>query len=246
MPDTASYAIKMEEIRAIPYKKVKKPYMPMSIYLQEAVDLYHWALDDKDALSQAGLEQDELFDFKKRIEICQEAQTNWNKTKKLKDEHIKKWNEEKDKGIELKTKLLHDFSFAYRNDKAILKVLKGIKKGRSYAHLIQDLSQLSDLGKKYPKELEHIKFDFQKLEIAHEAGSSLGGIYAQAKVTKSNISPSLDYRNQAYTHLKEAVEKLRRYGRFVFKGNLERLNGYSSEYRRRVNNKKQLRSLNDA
>jgi hypothetical protein len=42
-------------------------------------------------------------------------------------------------------------------------------------------------------------------------------------------------RNQAYTHLKEAVDYIREYGRYVFWRNPARLKGYRSDYRRMLN-----------
>jgi vacuolar-type H+-ATPase subunit E/Vma4 len=44
-------------------------------------------------------------------------------------------------------------------------------------------------------------------------------------------------RDQAYTHLKEAVDEIREFGRYVFRQNKKRSRVYASEYKRHIKSK---------
>ena len=66
-------------------------------------------------------------------------------------------------------------------------------------------------------------------------GSALlmAALLAAATGERIDTSESKRIRDQAYTHLKEAVDEIRAYGQYVFRHIDERLKGYRSNYLRR-------------
>ena len=56
------------------------------------------------------------------------------------------------------------------------------------------------------------------------------------------LRDELIHHNQAFTHLKEAVDYIREYGRYVFWRNPARLKGYRSDYIRKLNKRSTRRN----
>jgi hypothetical protein len=52
---------------------------------------------------------------------------------------------------------------------------------------------------------------------------------------RQDFSAVKKIRDQAFTHVKEAVDKIRKCGQFVFWRNAARVKGYRSDYLRRIN-----------
>ena len=130
----------------------------------------------------------------------------------------------------MRDQLLHDFRYAYRNDAAILARVAEIAEGDTNADMIQDLNDLSPLGKSNTGPLEAINFSPDKLEAAANASDELANILALANGDKSLQSESKVIRDKAYTHLKELVDEIRNAGKYLFWKNEKRLKGYRSEF----------------
>jgi hypothetical protein len=130
----------------------------------------------------------------------------------------------------MRDQLLHDFRYAYRNDAAILARVAEIAEGDSNADMIQDLNDLSLLGKSNTGPLEAINFSLEKLEAAATASDELANILALANGDKSLQNDSKVIRDKAYTHLKELVDEIRAAGKYLFWKNEKRLKGYRSEF----------------
>ena len=69
----------------------------------------------------------------------------------------------------------------------------------------------------------------------------LGSLKAEASVERANDPEKKLIRDKAYTHLKEAVDRIRECGRFAFRKNPERAHGYAGEYTRKKNARRKLR-----
>ena len=55
------------------------------------------------------------------------------------------------------------------------------------------------------------------------------------------LYPLKKIRDQAYTHLKAAVDKIRSNGKYLFRDNKSRLRGYKSDYMREQKLKQRLK-----
>jgi hypothetical protein len=218
--------------------QIKSPHhIPMSIYIYEADTLYHWALEDKEALAAAGLPMDLLDSLPTLCDTATAAEAQWyvqlNSTKKS----VLEWEKQAALGFDLRKQLLHHFRFAFRGYPPLLNYLKVISKGESHAKRIQDLNDLAVLGRTNRVILEAIPFDMSLIEKAAQASFDLSMLLANATRDRMRPNEAKEIRDRAYSRLKEVVDKVRFYGRYVFSGNKERLIGYRSEHMRRLKNK---------
>ena len=101
--------------------------------------------------------------------------------------------------------------------------------------MIRGLKDLSALGKVNQVLLTNIGFDLKLLDLASRTADYLDSKYAAGSWKSEDYLEAKKIRNQAYTHLKEAVDYIREYGRYVFWRNPARLKGYRSDYRRMLN-----------
>ena len=115
--------------------------------------------------------------------------------------------------------------------------LKEISQIGHYAGMIQDLNDLSVLGKANPRLLEVIGFDFSLLDKAGQTSSEMADLLAAMTCDTEKRSEFKRIRDQAYTHLKEAVDEIREAGKYVFRQNKKHSVGYTSQYMRHIKNK---------
>ena len=99
--------------------------------------------------------------------------------------------------------------------------------------MIQDLNDLAVIGRENLEPLTAVGFDPVKLDEAASLNVSLGELRADASVDKAADREKKLLRDQAYTHLKEAVDTIRECGQFVFWKNEDRAKGYVSDYLRK-------------
>ena len=230
MANIDDYNARIETIRAIPDEKTSEPSMPVDTYLQESENLAKWSLMDAELLATIGITQAMLNDLPVRAGALREAQSIWFKDRNSQLEAQRQWAEAAPEAFAMRDQLLHDFRYAYRNDAAILARVAEIAEGDSNADMIQDLNDLSLLGKSYTGPLEAINFSPEKLEAAANASDELANILALANGDKSLQSESKVIRDKAYTHLKELVDEIRNAGKYLFWKNEKRLKGYRSEF----------------
>jgi len=92
------------------------------------------------------------------------------------------------------------------------------------------------LGMNHPDDLKKINFDFKMLDRVTEMALELSPLLAKANA-ESHFSPTKAIRDQAFTHLKNAVDSLYLFGQHLNWKNEERRRGYASAYLRRIRNK---------
>ncbi|MGD2092353.1 MAG: hypothetical protein PVH61_39665 [Candidatus Aminicenantes bacterium] len=105
--------------------------------------------------------------------------------------------------------------------------------------MIEDLNDLSLLGKDNTRLLEAIKFDLSFLDKAAQTSEEMA-VLLDEKDRDSDMekrSEAKKIRHQAYTHLKEAVDEILEAGKYVFRQNKKRLRKYASAYRRNKTSK---------
>jgi len=232
------YNLKLEVIKAIPEDKIISPRsIPVNVYIQEAENVYHWCQDDKDALVATGLDWKIVEDIPVRSGALAEAESIWVMERFGQEEAQTKWKQDAPPAYNLRNLILHHFRYAYRKDDALLGRVNAIADGSGHADMIQDLNDLSVLGKANPEPLTKINFDMNLLEQAAKISSDLTDLWAMATGDRMEYSEKKKIRDQAYTHLKEAVDELRECGQYVFWHNDARIKMYRSLYMQRVKNK---------
>ncbi|MEW7291346.1 hypothetical protein [Aquimarina sp. 2304DJ70-9] len=226
------YQAKLEILKALPRDVIKKPDLPIDTAIQEAENRYMWSKQDADTLVERI-----NFDWMRygedlivRAGALRYAQSLWEKERKSTGKAKKEWKEKSIMAFALRNELLTDFKYAYHSKNDILSVLKTIRKGKSTADMIQDLSSLSTLGTSNTKELKTINFDMSKLQKADLLSKEMATLLAKANAETLKNSTAKDRRDRAYFHLKEAMDALSRAGKYVFKDTPDRYKGYINQY----------------
>ena len=230
MANIDDYNAEIETIRAIPDDKTLEPAMPVDTYLQESENLAKWSLMDAEALATISITLAMLNKLPVRAGALREAQSIWVKDHNSQQDAQREWSEAAPEAFAMRDQLLHDFRYAYRNDAAILARVAEIAEGDSNADMIQDLNDLSLLGKSNTAPLEAINFSLEKLEAAATASDELANILALANGDKSLQNETKVIRDKAYTHLKELVDEIRAAGKYLFWKNEKRYKGYVSQW----------------
>lgn len=230
MANIDDYNARIETIRAIPDDKALEPAMPVDTYLQEGENLAKWSLMDAEALATIGITLAMLNDLPVRAGALREAQSIWFKDRNSQQEAQREWAAAAPEAFAMRDELLHTFRYAYRNDEALLARVAEIAEGNTNADMIQDLNDLSLLGKNNTALLETINFDLEKLDSAANASDGLANLLALANGDKSLQSESKIIRDKAYTHMKELVDQIRDAGKYLFWKNEKRYKGYISQY----------------
>lgn len=239
MTNKEAYETVLEELVAIPTEDVMRPTMPVDIYIQEAENLSYHANKDREAMLAKGLKVMYVDTFLTRVGALQYTQSEWLTVSKNKSEAARQWSELSEKASALHRELLHDFRFAYRNDKELKTLVDKIAEGSGNADMIQDLSDMHAVGKANSAPLVAINMDMTKLDLAGEYASSMGTVLATVNgVRDDNDKPAKEIRDRAFTFLKEAVDEICEYGKYLFWKDEEKLEKYSSAYFRNLRKQK--------
>jgi len=234
------YKKKLEVISAIKDSQIKKPHhIPVGIYIQEAENLYLCALNDKDALIAAGLAPGLIEDLPARCGALTAAESVWQEEWKATNKSAREWKEQSPIAYDLRKKLLADFLYAFRKHPGLVKKVRAISPIGGHKKMIEDLKDLSLLGKDNTRLLEAINFDLSLLDKAEQTSREMAVLLDEMNRDKEREkhSKAKKIRDQAYTHLKEAVDEVLETGRFVFRQDKNRLGRYASEYRRQIKSK---------
>ncbi|WP_109438597.1 hypothetical protein [Aquimarina sp. AU119] len=222
-----NYNIKLTTLEALSLEEVKAPTIPVDIALQEAENLFVWAYEDKIILESKGLDWDTYFeDLPVRIGACRYAQAVWMKERYTKKEILKRWRTESSKAYEFKNDVLADLYFKFRKDAEVLDRLDKITQAEGDDDIIQDLMDISVLGKSNAPELEKMRYDLRKFNIAEQKSDYLAELLFKANDDTLDDVKAKDLRDRAFTHLKEAIDEIRDTGKYAFRKDPERCIGY--------------------
>jgi hypothetical protein len=238
MANIDDYNASIDAIRAIADEKAPEPTMPVDVFLQEAENLYQWSLMDLVVLATIGITSEMLNALPLRAGACREAQSRWFKDRNSQLEAQRLWGEQSPLAYALRDELLHAFRYAFRNETALLARVSEIAEGNTHADMIQDLNDLSVLGKNNPAPLQAIGFDLGKLDVAAATSDAIANLLAMANGDRSSQSETKKIRDKAFAYLKESVDQIREAGKYLFWKNENRYKGYVSKYWADVNRDK--------
>lgn len=237
------YNMKIEVIKAITDDQIKIPTkIPVGIYIMEAHYLYSWCQDDKEELTAKGLDWTVVEDLPVRCGALKEAESKWQLEQKLRRRAEKIWVRDSSKGYYLRNVLVHHFHYAFRDDSSLIGWVKEIAQRTTHDGMIQGLKDLSVLGRANQELLTKIGFNLTLLDLASQTSDDMSSKYAAGSWKCKAYLEARKIRNQVFTHLKEAVDLIREYGRYVFWRNPARLKGYRSDYRRSLNKRSTRRN----
>lgn len=172
-----------------------------------------------------------------RAGALREAQSLWFKDRYSPEEAEEEWKVRSPEAFEFRDELLHSFRFAFRKDEIISARVAAIAEGSSNADMIQDLNDLSVLGKANPEPLKAIGFKMALLDEAAVKADEMADLLASANGDRNEHSEAKTIRDKAYTYLKELVDEVRDAGKYLFWRTPERYKGYVSQYWKRRNSK---------
>lgn len=225
--------------KATPESEVDYPDMPVDEALQESEDLYVWCNPhDKELLVKAALDWKLVEDLPIRTGACRYAESKWQEESKTKKEARIVWEEKYPEVKELREELLHHFRFAYAKHPDLMASVKKIMEGDSQADTIQDLSDLSVLGKANKELLKTIGVDLGLLDQAASLSEESAQLLAKSRGVQSEKNEFRVLRDKAFWHMQEAVDEIYRVGQYVFWKDEDRLKGYYSKYKRRKRKRK--------
>ena len=230
MSSTTDYNELLPVISAINPADVLTPNIPIDVFVQEAENLYHWCKDDQQALMKVGLDWNFVLSLPVRAGACREAQSLWNKERNTRQEAEQAWKDQAPAAFDLRNQLIHDFRFAFRKYDGLLARVDEIAQGDTNADMVQDLNDLSVVGKANPEPLVAINFDMPLLDTAAEVSDSMGDLLGATNGERKEVSEAMLIRDKAFTYLKQAVDEIRECGKFAFWRTPDRLKGYNSDY----------------
>jgi hypothetical protein len=226
---------KLNELNLLTDMETGKPTIPVSIAIQEAENLYDRCSKDKDELVRAGLDWKLAEDMPLRIDALKVSQAKWEAEYKSYQDCQAEWKVAAPEAFSLRDELVHHFYHALYNIPTEYAKVQRIAEGGSNADMIQDLIALSELGMKHSEKLQGIGLDLSLLDTARSKSFELGKLLAKVNGASIDSSPVIDIRNKAYTHLKEAVDEIRRVGQYVYWRDEKKFAFYASQYVRKLN-----------
>jgi hypothetical protein len=162
--------------------------------------------------------------------MCRVFQSQWQKEYQSQEESQRVWGNRSPSAYSLRDELVHHQLYAYRNIPDLLLKVQRIAQGLGHAGMIQNLSDLSVLGKANPAPLVKISFDMTLLDQAEVQSAEMAKLLAKNNGDKMSVSASRVLRDKAYTYMKQAVDEIRQCGQYVFYRNEKRKKGYTSQY----------------
>ncbi len=236
MVENEDYKKALEVIATMEDDHIQCPkHIPVAMFIGEADLLHRWVQEDKELLITAGLDWSLVENLPSHTLALVKAEAQWDAQRKTVPEREKEWKTLAPKAIELRNNVCHHFRFAFHGRPDLLRKVKAITSGRGYPDLIQDLNDILVLSKGVEPLLAGSGFDMSLLEEVKKTGERLPKLYARVTCERKTQHPSLKIRNKIYTLVKQAVDEIRRVGRFALHGKKDRLKGYWSRYLRHTN-----------
>ena len=228
--------------------EIKVPYIRADTYIQEAFELKEWSIEDRDILIKFGLPSETIDQLGIKTEAFQEALLLWKRLQNTNSEAAKNWQQLHEECINIKKEMLHLFRFAFHNNKPLLSLTEKIAKRRNNPALMQDLANMHIMATENMNLLIPVGFTHEKLNRLGKLSDIAPDALAMSNCERRDHSEK-DLKDRFYTVLKKDIDEIRRFGKFVFANNPERLKGYKSacikDRNLRNRNSQKEESLND-
>lgn len=222
----------MPLLEALPGTEVKGPNnIPVTLYLREAHKLVALGEQDLESLKGCGFREEMLDDMRDRIGALREAESQWKMQPYLRREAGKRWDELCKRGFHLRDELEAALRFVETLRKESGPV-KNILKGKKPEEVGANLRELAALANERREALEEINFDLSLSEEAAELADALDRLRLEVEEERELPGCLKRLRDRAFSYLREAVERLRSYARYVFRNNREQRERYASDYLR--------------
>lgn len=232
MSDQQDLIDHLDVINAVPKEGTKYCDMPVGIYLNESENLHTRVGVDLPKLTAVGMDPELFTKLLAYTGATRTAQSNWDNLNTVREEAKLEWKAAWPEFIEFRNDLIDHMEFAYRKDEHLMQKLAKIKEGSSQADAVQDMSDLSVLGADNLAPLEAIHYDTTLVATAatkaDEMATLLGAVNGHLYIDDDTKV----IRDKAFTLLKEVVDEIRSYGRFVFRKDPDHAKFYSSQYNR--------------
>lgn len=225
------YEQQAEVIEAI--QKVAKPNLPIPVAIEEAEELYLWVQSDRAALERVGLSWQLVDDLPLRAAACRYIEGEWQNHLSTTSDAEKEWIQKRDQAKALSVDLALALRFALGRKLNVLGAQKPTSRHLNQAAFIEYCYNIAFLAAGYTEQLQAVGFDLSRLDGACDDAEHLSVLLARVTTERGEQYILRNQRNRAYTHLKEAVDQIRRCGKFAFASQPERLKGYASAYGRK-------------
>lgn len=224
------------ETRISSIKNALKPNIAMGIYLQEAFNIYIYALADKDVLCSKGLNVRLLEELPRRIDFARETEARWYSFR-YSESHVEK-ELKRVRAIVNKSRneLLAGMEYAFHGD-SWASAVDHVQKGDGEADYIQDLWDIVYIAESNTEVLTAAGCDMTHINILKEQRKTYDDLVAQCTLEQEDTSAH-DLRDKAYTFVFAAVEEIRRAAKHAFWEDKKHLKGYAIEYFRKSSRKK--------
>ncbi|MCP4221356.1 MAG: hypothetical protein GY765_42415 [bacterium] len=232
MGNESDYNLKLEELKTIPSHKAKSPTVPVGICIEEAEYLATWSERDREPLEAAGLSWPLVEDIPIRSGALRQAQSLWFTAVNEDNPDTELWAAGSKEASDFRTVLKHKLSFAFRNNPQLMARIRVVNKGHRQSDLLQALNDLCAMGRKHQELLTAVNIDLALLDRATQYSDELTKALSISQSRKDEATELRILRDKAYLHLKEAVDEVRGYGRYLFWRTPERYMGYISKYYR--------------
>ncbi|MCY1635454.1 hypothetical protein [Marinifilum sp. D737] len=232
MSDQQGLLYHLEEIKAVSEENIKYCDIPYWIFIEEVELLYSRAKHDLPMLQAFHFDAAKLDRMLSLTGAMRTAQNNWESKQTLKQVAIENWRKEAPIMYELHDELLDFMDFAFRNCEDLLIHLSIIKQGDSKANIIEDMASLSVLGKDNLEMLKAVNFEVEKLDVAAEIAHRMRALVGEINGKMCYVDEIKLTRDRCYTLLREVVDEVQDFGKFVFRKNQGKRQGYISKYNR--------------
>ncbi|MGQ1889480.1 hypothetical protein ACT29H_03470 [Thermophagus sp. OGC60D27] len=233
MPHSTDFDLHKEDALAINDADVKVPYMPVGIYIQEAEDLAKWAEKDKEKLLAAGLPEGIIEGIPSKAGALREAQSIWMKEMRERDEAELEWKERSPEAYEYRDEMLATMRYAFRQRDDLLEKVSMIAEGYGHADMIQDLNDAAVLARENETLIRAIGKDESFWEKGALLSDEMADLRARANGEKFEENQNKRMRDRMYTLLKRDVDEVKACGKYLFRKDKKRLQGYYSRYNRK-------------
>ena len=210
-----------------------KPNLPISVALEEAEELYLWVQSDRAALERVGLSWQLVDDLPLRVAACRYIEGEWQNHLSTTSDAEKEWLQKREEAKALSVDLTRALRFALGRKLNVLGAQKPATRYMSQAAFIEYCYNIAFMAADYKEQLQAVGFDLSRLDGACDAAEHLSVLLARVHTERGEQYIIRNQRNKTYTHLKEAVDQIRRCGKFAFASQPERLKGYASAYGRK-------------